>query len=64
MQSCEGATFYFDRESDGTLCSSFGSRAMEEECVIGRSADFVSEVLYVVTFAITIAMTQFSSSMS
>ena len=64
MDSCVGTTFYLDKEADGTLCSSYSTRQLQEDCIIGNSADLVAEVIYVTTFAITIALTQFSSSLS
>ena len=62
--TCSTAEFWLDRTDDGTLCSSLATVNEQNDCVINRCAQLVSEVIYIATFLITTSLTTMASSLS
>ena len=64
VDACVGSKFWVDRLEDGTLCSSFTTKQVRNDCIVGRWADFMGELVYVAQFLIIFMLTTASSSLS
>lgn len=62
--TCTSATFWVDRTVDGVECSTYTSKQVAQDCVVGRWADFMGELVYVAQFMIIFFLTTASSSLS